>query len=949
MWQEYGFFLFGCALLAPLLTAGWFGGNPSRESGRPGDPEGDEAPAGSDAATRIAELKHELGEVQARLKAALERSEQLAAERPGGTDTLAADEEMSGQGPYRSAVNAVMEAPTEGAELPEANVDARYMTQIRERDREIDRLQQQLNDSRARGEEQRTEVVALRQAQAPLRSEIHGLEARARELESERANSHAAIDTLKQDLAEREQRLEALRAESAALAESYRKQVEARDDRLREVEALLSERTSGLRDVTSDLEELRQASARFEPERALAASRVEALDQELAERDTLLERMRADASSLEERYSQQIQLREAEQERLRALLEAQRGEFGELQQSADSRIAELTSRLQPTEERNVELEAELSRLRVRLEQVTNDLADRNVSLETLRAESASLDTSYRDQVGRRDERIAEIEREIADRVETSTGLQRRVAQGDEAVNALRQAAEVASAEHKATRQQLQAAMDEVDVQLSVVSDLEAQLDQMTSERIAEGERNQSLEAEVANVRESLEQARADVAEGQAAHRKQIELRDARIQQIEAVAEQRKSDIESLSANLSCEQQRADQMRATLTTTEVEREQATQQLAATNAALSQAHEMEARQKEQLAEQARAGAAYQEQVAALQEELAARDRRVQRIHVEKGNLAATYDRRLRERELEAERLSHLLESRQVELSGAQNLLDRTQSELDGRVQEVDRAAEEIRALRGHRSDQDARLRHVETERGLAERTVEVLRDELADLKLAHERSLAERELELERISLLLTSREDENARLQPEVARLASDLAEIEPRLERRDDRIAALEAEVERFEVVRENLLRQMHARESEMQWLRRRLRSGEAGDERAIDEDGDQELTDLDGPEFDDPFAEPLPEEFAAADLESPGDDLTRIKGIGVKTHALLVADGVRTFQQLARWTDAEIVAFERRHRLFSGRITREGWVEGAREEHERNCGASEDDRSPSE
>lgn len=949
MWQEHAFYLFGFALLAPLMTAGWFDGTPNGESGRPGDSEGDEAPAGSDAATRIAELKHELGEVQARLKAALERSEQLAAERRSATDTLAANEEMSGQAPFRSAVNAVLEAPTEDVELPETNVDARYLTQIRERDRALDRLQQQLNDSRTRGEERRTEVVTLRKAQAPLRSEIHGLEARARELESERANSHAAIDTLKQDLGEREQRLEALRAESAALAESYRKQVEARDDRLREVEALLSKRTSGLRSVTSDLEELRQTSARFEPERALAASRIEALDQELAERDTLLERMRTDASSLEERYSQQIELREAEQERLRSRLEAQRVEFGELQQSADSRISELASRLQPTEERNVELEAELSRLRVRLEQVTNDLADRSVSLETLRAESASLDTSYRDQIERRDERIAELEREVADRVKKSTGLQRRVAHGDEAVNALRQAAEVESAEHEITRQQLQAAMDEVEVQVSVVRDLEAQLDQMTTERIAEGERRQSLEAEVANVRESLEQARADVAEGQAAHRTQIELRDARIQQIEAAAEQRKSDIESLSANLSSEQQRGGQVRAALTATEVERDQATQQMAATNAALSQAHEMQARQKEQLAEQARAGAANQEQVAALQEELAARDRRVQRINVEKGNLAATYDRRLRERELEAERLSHLLESRLVELSGAQNLLDRTQSELDGRVQEVDRADEEIRALRGHRSDQNARLRQIETDRGLAERTVEALRDEIADLKLAHERSLAERELELERISCLLTSRDDENARLQPEVARLASDLSEIEPRLERRDDRISALEAEVERFEVVRENLLRQAHARESEMQWLRRRLRSGEAGDERGVDEEGDQELTDVDGPEFDDPFAEPLPEEFAAADLESSGDDLTRIKGIGVKIHAFLVADGISSFQQLARWTDAEIATFERRHGLFSGRIAREGWVEGAREEHERNCGASEDDPSPSE
>jgi predicted flap endonuclease-1-like 5' DNA nuclease len=59
-------------------------------------------------------------------------------------------------------------------------------------------------------------------------------------------------------------------------------------------------------------------------------------------------------------------------------------------------------------------------------------------------------------------------------------------------------------------------------------------------------------------------------------------------------------------------------------------------------------------------------------------------------------------------------------------------------------------------------------------------------------------------------------------------------------------------------------------------------------------------------------------------------DDLKRIRGIGVLIEKRLNALGVRTYEQIANWTSADI---ERVSRVldFKGRIERESWVEQAR------------------
>lgn len=61
------------------------------------------------------------------------------------------------------------------------------------------------------------------------------------------------------------------------------------------------------------------------------------------------------------------------------------------------------------------------------------------------------------------------------------------------------------------------------------------------------------------------------------------------------------------------------------------------------------------------------------------------------------------------------------------------------------------------------------------------------------------------------------------------------------------------------------------------------------------------------------------------------GDDLTRIKGLGPKLRGLLADLGVTRFEQIAAWTEADIVAIDAKLGAFAGRPTRDAWVEQAR------------------
>lgn len=67
-----------------------------------------------------------------------------------------------------------------------------------------------------------------------------------------------------------------------------------------------------------------------------------------------------------------------------------------------------------------------------------------------------------------------------------------------------------------------------------------------------------------------------------------------------------------------------------------------------------------------------------------------------------------------------------------------------------------------------------------------------------------------------------------------------------------------------------------------------------------------------------------------AASRARKADDLKQISGIGPKLEQVLNADGVRTFADMASWSDADIARIDAELGL-GGRIGRDGWVAQAK------------------
>ncbi len=60
-------------------------------------------------------------------------------------------------------------------------------------------------------------------------------------------------------------------------------------------------------------------------------------------------------------------------------------------------------------------------------------------------------------------------------------------------------------------------------------------------------------------------------------------------------------------------------------------------------------------------------------------------------------------------------------------------------------------------------------------------------------------------------------------------------------------------------------------------------------------------------------------------------DNLRLIKGVGPKLNTLLISLGVTRFDQIAEWKEAEITEIDQYLDTFSGRITRDAWIDQAK------------------
>jgi predicted flap endonuclease-1-like 5' DNA nuclease len=293
------------------------------------------------------------------------------------------------------------------------------------------------------------------------------------------------------------------------------------------------------------------------------------------------------------------------------------------------------------------------------------------------------------------------------------------------------------------------------------------------------------------------------------------------------------------------------------------------------------------------------------------------------------------RERERQLETIRVEadQLLRQRQE--------LDREIEALTRRLAESESAARAATLAHHHEAARlaaeigslTARLDRLEPLRGqLADR--EVLIRTLATERDAATRLLANREAEVAAISARLLATTAEQSRLEGIAARREAAQAELERRLaavsrerdalatagRQAEARIAGLTAELRdrdtRFRVLLADRKATVEASEAQLIWLRAQL--SQVADGRLEPANGDSH-----------------------DDLEriSGHDDLKRISGIGPSLERLLEEQGVRTFKQIASWTEADIEEISRRLGPFKTRIRRDRWVEQARLQLEKEYG----------
>ncbi|MBR9765215.1 MAG: hypothetical protein GYB53_17265 [Rhodobacteraceae bacterium] len=73
-------------------------------------------------------------------------------------------------------------------------------------------------------------------------------------------------------------------------------------------------------------------------------------------------------------------------------------------------------------------------------------------------------------------------------------------------------------------------------------------------------------------------------------------------------------------------------------------------------------------------------------------------------------------------------------------------------------------------------------------------------------------------------------------------------------------------------------------------------------------------------------------ETMVSGDDDAPADDLKRLKGVGPKLAEALEAAGIRSFAQIAAWTEADVTWVEENVKGARGRIGRDGWIAQAQD-----------------
>jgi predicted flap endonuclease-1-like 5' DNA nuclease len=318
----------------------------------------------------------------------------------------------------------------------------------------------------------------------------------------------------------------------------------------------------------------------------------------------------------------------------------------------------------------------------------------------------------------------------------------------------------------------------------------------------------------------------------------------------------------------------------------------------------------------------------------------------------------------------------------LADLRKRLQEVEEELTGVRVRAGTMEEELAALRGgdERASLEARVKELARFEGLARENDE----KVGQLIEQHQKALYGKDEEIKRLSARLREQDEPGAgaaegrrpereaaralaEKDAEVARLEArvkDLLAHETRMREIEARLARLQGNHARALAEKDEELARLRARLSEDEARDAQLRDAEARARRAeeqaaVAEDLRRALAEAQAagaPGAEEPASAPGPEAAPATRRRARGrrqagttaseaaagqstDDLKAIRGVGVALEKLLHRLGVRTFLDVAGWTDEDVSRVDARLGRFRGRILRDGWREQARRLHAQKRG----------
>ncbi|HJO03279.1 MAG TPA: hypothetical protein QGG47_04825 [Acidobacteriota bacterium] len=551
--------------------------------------------------------------------------------------------------------------------------------------RDVDRLGDQLNNQGGQLREALQTLAARDDEAARLREQLEAVQANSPTLTT--GDDGVALGLLSTDDGIRAvaTELEEARAAIVDLQTRHNDELQWRDARISELE----DSPPPTAEVETPIAELRDAlvqsqedCAQLTQERDAAAHRLVAVEDQISGGGERVSRLQSELDELERRYGQQVHELDDEVQQLRRKLEERTEEIQRLRderQRSGERLDRDSEELRQTTAQIDNLGAERDELAASLTSLTEDFQERAEALRLAREEAKTLENDYVVQIERRDSQLKEMQ-----------------ARADSVGGRLLDTQEQGRA-HILHIEELNDSLQALEARMARNGERRVELDRLVAELTEQNQRQteeaESSLAENTAAIERFEQRLAQQTEMLARRDQQVKNDRERIESLQAEIEERAAGAERSLRERDLEMDRirrtVDAQLEEIRTADETAQRLEEEVTGLRAMLDQerAHALDA--------QAQLGSRVSELQAA--ESTQARNQAVvESVQADMADLEASYERRLRERQLELDSIAGVLRDREAEL--AESLLQIERAKADEGVADarIERRNARIEAL-------------------------------------------------------------------------------------------------------------------------------------------------------------------------------------------------------------------------------------------------------------